>query len=242
MSRGECCARVASLPAPSPCPHRRSHAKACPHRRSHAKACDRRYRLRLLWAGLTPGNPKWRLLWVDRHWPLDVLRLPQVQFPGLPSSRCRPPQGGHPYASLPACHGLGSTPVEPRQPRLRGCRNAGFPRLLPGLLPRLDIYGAVSTFRRVRSALWPAGFPVYASIVLFPHPSAGLPASGFMLFTRCLPRNSNGLANMTATLGNDYWLGFVISGLSPYKKRLAWLGAQRRGLATRYRERPSDLV
>jgi hypothetical protein len=32
-------------------------------------------------------------------------------------------------------------------------------------------------------------------------------------------------ANITATLGSFYWLGFETSGLSPDKKRLAWLGA-----------------
>jgi hypothetical protein len=31
---------------------------------------------------------------------------------------------------------------------------------------------------------------------------------------------------MTATLGSFYWLGFETSGLSPDKKRLAWLGAR----------------
>jgi len=36
-----------------------------------------------------------------------------------------------------------------------------------------------------------------------------------------------GLANTTATLGSFYWLGFETTGLSPDKKRLAWLGAQR---------------
>ena len=36
-----------------------------------------------------------------------------------------------------------------------------------------------------------------------------------------------GLANTTATLGSFYWLGFETSGLSPDKKRLALLGAQR---------------
>ena len=61
---------------------------------------------------------------------------------------------------------------------------AGFSILLLDLLPHLNTYGAVSTFRRVRAALWPAGFPVYASIMLFPHPSASKAASGFMLFTR----------------------------------------------------------
>ena len=63
--------------------------------------------------------------------------------------------------------------------------------------------------------------------MLFPHPSASKVASGFMLLTRCLPRVSNGLANTTATLGSFYWLGFETTGLSPDKKRLAWLGAQR---------------
>jgi hypothetical protein len=47
-----------------------------------------------------------------------------------------------------------------------------------------------------------------------------------MLFTRCLPRIFDELANMTATLGSFYWLGFETSGHSPDKKRLAWLGAQ----------------
>jgi hypothetical protein len=38
--------------------------------------------------------------------------------------------------------------------------------------------------------------------------------------------NFHELANTTATLGSFYWLGFETSGLSPDKKRLAWLGAQ----------------
>ena len=66
----------------------------------------------------------------------------------------------------------------------------------------------------------------------FPHPSDALRrASGFVLFTRCLPRISNGLAVMSATLGSYNWLGFITYGLAPYKKRLALLGAQRRVVA-----------
>jgi len=42
---------------------------------------------------------------------------------------------------------------------------------------------------------------------------------------------------MPATLGSFYWLGFETSGLSPDKKRLALLGAQRLSAGTRYRER-----
>jgi hypothetical protein len=45
------------------------------------------------------------------------------------------------------------------------------------------------------------------------------------------PAIFNGLADTTATLGSFYWLGFETSGLSPDKKRLAWLGAQRLAVA-----------
>jgi hypothetical protein len=64
--------------------------------------------------------------------------------------------------------------------------------------------------------------------MLFRHP----PGAGMsVLVTRSPSATFDGLANIDATLGNDYWLGFVIFGLSPYKKRLAWLGAQRQALA-----------
>ena len=43
------------------------------------------------------------------------------------------------------------------------------------------------------------------------------------------PAMFNGLADINATLGSCYWLGFTTLGLSPSKKRLAWLGAQRPG-------------
>ena len=49
----------------------------------------------------------------------------------------------------------------------------------------------------------------------------------------------NGLANINATLGSYYWLGFITFGLSPNKKRLALLGARLSG-GTRYRERHFD--
>jgi hypothetical protein len=51
---------------------------------------------------------------------------------------------------------------------------------------------------------------------------------GICLFVRFSPHVFNGLANTTATLGSFYWLGFETSGLTPDKKRLAWLGAQRK--------------
>ena len=78
----------------------------------------------------------------------------------------------------------------------------------------------------MRPTLWPAHFPVYASSMPFRHPSApsGLPV--LILVTRTSPATFNDLADINATLGNDYWLGFIISGLSPNKKRLALLGAQ----------------
>jgi hypothetical protein len=63
---------------------------------------------------------------------------------------------------------------------------------------------------------------VYASIVLFPHPFFRISVGNAVP-----PARFNGLANITATLGSFYWLGFETSGLSPDKKRLALLGAQR---------------
>ena len=63
---------------------------------------------------------------------------------------------------------------------------------------------------------------VYASIMLFPHPFFRIPVGNAVP-----PARFNGVANITATLGSFYWLGFETSGLSPDKRRLAWLGAQR---------------
>ena len=48
-----------------------------------------------------------------------------------------------------------------------------------------------------------------------------------VLVTRQPPAILDGLANIDATLGSYYWLGFITFGLSPNKKRLALLGAQR---------------
>jgi hypothetical protein len=72
-------------------------------------------------------------------------------------------------------------------------------------------------------------------------PSIGLQVSLRVRVVDAVPSAVfNGLANTTATLGSFYWLGFETSGLSPDKKRLAWLGAQRKRPGTRYRERRSD--
>ncbi|MFT4637870.1 MAG: hypothetical protein ACI8T1_001184 [Verrucomicrobiales bacterium] len=50
-----------------------------------------------------------------------------------------------------------------------------------------------------------------------------------VLVTRFPPAIVNGLADIDATLGSYSWPGFIAYGLSPYKKRLALLGAQRLG-------------
>ena len=52
------------------------------------------------------------------------------------------------------------------------------------------------------------------------------------LVTRCLPRLFDDLADFNAILGSRCWLGFTASGLSPDKKRLALLGAQRHSNVT----------
>ena len=102
---------------------------------------------------------------------------------------------------------------------------AGFSILLVDLLPYLNNYGAVSSFRRVRTALWPAGFPVYASSMLFRQPTGAMPCRIFVGIA-VPPAVFPDLANINATLGSDYWLGSITTGLSPDKKRLALLGAQ----------------
>ena len=61
--------------------------------------------------------------------------------------------------------------------------------------------------------------------MLFPHPLASAFRNKFD--NAVSSANFDGLANITATLGSFYWLGFETSDLSSDKKRLAWLGAQR---------------
>jgi len=196
----------------------------------------------------------------------------------FPSSRCRPPQGGHRFASLHTCHGLVTTPVEPwtlaltrllvldcfaPPHRAHPCgaalrswlsRSARFSITLVNLLPHVSLTGlyqpsgvcetpcglrdfvpsgpAVSLRIQDARCAWQS---VYASIMLFSHPFFRIPVGNAVP-----PARFNGLANITATLGSFYWLGFETSGLSPDKKRLAWLGAQRQRPGAPDRERASD--
>jgi len=62
--------------------------------------------------------------------------------------------------------------------------------------------------------------------MLFRHPST---LAGFRLFVGNAVASAifNDLANIHATLASYFWLGFITTGLSPDKKRLALLGAQR---------------
>jgi hypothetical protein len=160
-----------------------------------------------------------------------------IQLPGLPSSRCHPPQGGHCFASLHTCHGLGSTPTEPRTLAFSlpgSCLSVldspycywisfrlstitGLYQPSDGCEPSCGLCASLCT-------LPPCRFPILRQ--------ASHPALGFSLVTRCLPRSSNELADMSATLGSFYWLSFETSGLSPDKKRLAWLGAQQYSYVT----------
>jgi hypothetical protein len=223
VSRGECFACVASLPAPSP--------------------CERLSRLGLLWAGLTPVTSPPRLLDVDR---------------GEPHGGGSPPTGngsGSPEFKVPLSSERSSIRFSAHMPRScddpDGTFNArhgassgtGFSpapgRGLLDLLPHPNNYGAVSTFRRLRDALWPACFPVYASSKPFRHPFCRSGSRGFV--GNAVPSATfNDLADFNATLGSDYWLGVITSGLSPDKKRLALLGAQRRSPLTPARGRGFD--
>ena len=75
--------------------------------------------------------------------------------------------------------------------------------------------------------------------MLFPHLSACKGVFRNPVGNAVPPASFNGLANRTATLGSFPWPGFETSGLSPDKKRLAWLGAPQR-CGSGYRERTSD--
>ena len=59
--------------------------------------------------------------------------------------------------------------------------------------------------------------------------SPSISLEGFRLFVgnAVAPAMFNDLADSNATLGSYFWLGFITTGLSPDKKRLALLGAQR---------------
>ena len=85
-----------------------------------------------------------------------------------------------------------STPVGPARARHGARTDAAFPLTLQGRLPHVAAYGAVSILGEVRTPLRPGyHFPVYASQMLFRHPSAAFyTASGISLVTRCLPRIS----------------------------------------------------
>ena len=67
---------------------------------------------------------------------------------------------------------------------------------------------------------------VYASLMLFRHPSH-LWVVRFFVGNAVPSATFNDLANTSAKLGNYFWLGFIIMGLSPDKKRHALHGAQR---------------
>ena len=60
-----------------------------------------------------------------------------------------------------------------------------------------------------------------------PPSDSRLSGFGLCVGNAVAPAIFNGLAGINATLASCYWLGFTTSGLSPDKKRLALLGAQR---------------
>ena len=105
--------------------------------------------------------------------------------------------------------------------------NTAFPITLVGRPPCWRAYGAVLYLEE--SAKLPAVWIVPClrfNDIVPPCERAGLltaldvgnavPSAGF-----------NDLANIDARLGNYFWLGFIITGLSPDKKRPALHGAQR---------------
>jgi hypothetical protein len=205
FSRGRFCARVASLPTPSP--------------------CDRPYRLGLLWVGLTPSRSRLRLPLVGSRRPADIAgmaaRSPVFVAPSfyLMASRVRllrfsptvPRSYSTPADSSRACHCARD--------------DAAFPVTLAGRHPHFDLLR--SCINLEGTATSPAAWLV--PCVRFTNavpPSVHHLGFGQYVGNAVAPAISNGLANISATLGSNYWLGFITTGLSPDKKRHALHGAQ----------------
>ncbi len=110
------------------------------------------------------------------------------------------------------------SPIRPPQ--------CGLPRNVSRSASTMNSYGAVIILRSLRDSLRSEWFPVYASLMLFRHPSH--PWVVRLFVGNAVPSATfNDLANTSAKLGNYFWLGFIIMGLSPDKKRHALHGAQR---------------
>ena len=114
-----------------------------------------------------------------------------------------------------------------------------LPRNVSGSASTMTSYGAASILRRLRDSLRSVWFSVYASLMLFRHPSHPEMIRPFV--GNAVPSATfYDLANMSAKLDTYFWLGFIRSGLPPDKKRHTLHGAQRRRPTTRYWERLSD--
>ena len=101
-----------------------------------------------------------------------------------------------------------------------------LPRNVSGSASTMTSYGAVSILGRLRDSLRSVWFSVYASLMLFRHPSHPEMIRPFV--GNAVPSATfYDLANMSAKLDTYFWLGFIRSGLPPDKKRHALHGAQR---------------
>ncbi len=135
VSHGECYARVASLPTPSP--------------------CDRPDRLGLLWVGLTPSRTCLQLPLVEYRQPAHrqemATRPPEFEVPPF----CQLAPGVHHLRFSVTVPRSYSTPVGPARARHDARADAAFPLTLQGRLPHVSACGAVSILREERTPLRP---------------------------------------------------------------------------------------
>ena len=177
-SHGECYARVASLPTPSP--------------------CDRPDRLGLLWVGLTPSRSRPQLPLVEYRRPAQeaglATRSPEVEVPPF----CQSAPGVHHLRFSVTVPRSYSTPMGPARARHGARADAAFPLTLQGRLPHVAAYGAVSILGEVRTPLRPGHFYPFGLFGLAP-----LLMDGSLCTLRRCCSASPHATPVGATSGND---------------------------------------
>ena len=131
-----------------------------------------------------------------------------------------------------------STPVELTWAHQRARVNAAFPVTLAGRLPQCTLTELCHSSGgcELPCGLYSSLSTLHSSCFTILH---ALSAIGKFVGNAVPSAIFYGLANWSARLGSDFWLGVITTGLSPDKKRHALHGAQRPSAPDRWRKRAS---